>query len=154
MARRPKIDPRTPKTIHVRVGNPVRINKGDRASGYVPKYTEFPFIRIDNQVRINLDYTSLKTLVETFTDLFNQYGETYSDLRIDAVRGECGCYYSDCGCGPEYYLVGSRLETEDEIDVRIELDTKRQAAADNRERKEFERLQKKFGDKYEITKKG
>ena len=108
MARRPKIDPRTPKTIHVRVGNPVRINKGDRASGYVPKYTEFPFIRIDNPVRINLDYTSLKTLVETFTDLFNQYGETYSDLRIDAVlllRWLNFCLTVDCILRPIMWMV-------------------------------------------------
>jgi hypothetical protein len=116
-------------------------------------YKEFPFIRIDNQVRVNFDYVSLKELADTFTDLFKQYGDSYSDLRIDAVRGECGCYCSDCECGPEFYLVGSRLETEDEIDVRIELDIKRQAAVVDRERKEFERLQKKFGDKYEITKK-
>lgn len=68
----------------------------------------------------------------------------FTDLSLEA-SDDCGCRY-DCSCPPTYYVVGKRLETDLEYNLRIKNEAKFAAAREARERAEYEKLKAKFGN--------
>jgi hypothetical protein len=68
------------------------------------------------------------------------YGDTYSQFRIDEVE-EYGYHGS---ASLHYYVYGWRTETDKEYEVRCADQVKYDIQTAERERKEYERLAKKF----------
>lgn len=83
---------------------------------------------------------SLKNIIE-------KYSSRYDNLMFEPVI-DCGCRY-DCSCTPTFYLYGSRLETDEEFLKRTDKIAHERFLLEEKERKEFERLKKKFGDQCE-----
>jgi hypothetical protein len=82
---------------------------------------------------------------KNFNDLFDEGSLTHSNLLIVSES-----YGYDGGC--DFYLSGERMETDAEYEARLLAESKEAAEAEKkrlkieaRERKEFERLKKKFG---------
>lgn len=121
----------TKKIIRCRVGNPV-IRKG---------HGSYEYIHYMNPRSIYIE-SSLDSLIEQFNEIKAEYSE-FTDLELDAVN-DCGCYH-DCSCSPTYYVVGNRLETDLEYEFRINKEKADQAAREERERLEYEKLKAKFG---------
>lgn len=124
------------KIITVRVGTPVI----SRSTGYDRR----KYIEINGQERVSIIYSSLDDAIKQLEDLRTMYSHEYTDLAFDSSR-DCGCY-SDCNCPPTLYLDGKRLESDLEFELRVEEEAKREADRLERERAEFERLKKQFGE--------
>ena len=86
---------------------------------------------------------SLKSLISELTQLQREHRDRYQDMEFVEKR-DCGCYH-DCSCSPSYVLYGKRYETDLEYNFRLKQEAERKAEQEERERKEFERLQAKFG---------
>jgi hypothetical protein len=87
--------------------------------------------------------TSLKSLISELTRLQKEYRDRFQDMEFVEKR-DCGCYH-DCSCSPSYVLYGHRYETDVEYNFRLQQEEKVKTIQEERERKEFERLQAKFG---------
>ena len=124
------------RIITVRVGTPTI----SRSTGYDRR----KYIEITGQERVSIIYSSLDDVIKELEDLRTKYSCEYTDLAFDSSR-DCGCY-SDCHCPPSLYLDGKRLESDLEFELRIEEETKREADRLERERAEFARLKKQFGE--------
>lgn len=120
--------------ITVRVGTP----KMARTRGY----DGHSYVDIDCQERVSIRYSSLDDAIKELEDLRTKYSCEYTELSFDETR-DCGCY-GDCSCSPSTYLQGKRLESDLEFNLRIDKETRQAADRLERERKEFERLKKKF----------
>lgn len=124
----------TKKIITVAVGSTPKIGK----NYYGEKIIDYGYTK--ETVYIESD---LNSLIEDLTRIRDQYAEYYTDLRIDSKR-DCGCY-GDCNCSPTYYVTGKRLEDDIEYQYRLEVEARRAAQQDERDRKEYESLKAKFG---------
>ena len=137
------------------VGRPYLLEKGDKLLKqweYSSKYRwlTLPAIIILDQEQLDFgDGADLVTLHETSGKLLTKYGAEYTNLHIEVER-ETG-YYDEVTT--TYTLWGTRPETELERDFRLKKEQADKQRKLDAERKEFERLQKKFGDKYDIKKK-
>jgi hypothetical protein len=136
MAKKQTEDRTKPIMVQVRVGTPRLDTRG--YGGYVS-------IQYDSQEQLDPDYTSLESVIEQVLLMRETYASAYSDLKFEADQN-CGCYQSDCGCRTRYFLVGKRLESDLEFELRLEEEAKREADRLERERAEFERLKKQFGE--------
>lgn len=87
--------------------------------------------------------SSLKSLIRELTRLQRKYRDRFQDMEF-IEKNDCGCFY-DCSCSPSYVLYGKRYETDLEYNFRLKQEAKVKANQEERERKEFERLQAKFG---------
>lgn len=115
--------------------------------GATPKITKardgLEVIKYDHySASIHINYSTLDSVIETLTSLRNKYAKTYSNLCIKSKR-DCGCYH-DCSCSPTYYVVGQRLENDDEYQSRIRSEELLKVLREQRERKEYEELKAKF----------
>jgi hypothetical protein len=124
----------TKKIITVAVGSTPKIGK----NFYREKIIDYGYTK--ETVHIESD---LNSLIEDLTRIRDQYAEYYTDLRIDSKR-DCGCY-GDCSCSSTYYVTGKRLENNIEYQYRLEVEARRAAQQDERDRKEYEALKAKFG---------
>jgi hypothetical protein len=88
--------------------------------------------------------TSLSSLIEELTSWQKEYSNSYQHMEFREDR-YCGCYH-DCSCAPTYVLHGRRLETDLEYNWRIAQEDRINAEREQRERNEYERLQRKFAN--------
>jgi hypothetical protein len=130
-----KEDRSKPIEVQVRVGKARLDTRG---------YGGYKSIVYDSQEELDLDYTSLDSVIEQAQLLRKTYGKEYTNLKFDS-DSSCGCYHSDCGCRTRYYLVGTRLENELEFNYRVEKEKKLEVDRLERERNEYDRLKKQFG---------
>lgn len=121
------------KEIVVSIGTPYKTRAGSDAIAY--KDREIVYVE-----------TELKNLIKRLTDLEEKYRDRYKDMYLDGEK-DCGCYSMDCGCTPTYYLKGRRYETDIEYEHRIAREKKFQADQEERERRAYEELKKKFEGK-------
>lgn len=100
-------------------------------------------LRYDDGYKANVYVeTTLDGLIETLAGIRKRYGKTYTDLHIESKR-DCGCY-GDCGCGPTYYVAGSRPEDDVEYGYRLRHEANIAAQREERDRREYEILKAKF----------
>jgi len=89
---------------------------------------------------VELEY-SLDLVIEEFKGLLEKYGDYNLYLEKD-------CYYDDYDYDPEKYfrinLMGCRLESDQEYKERLQNQKATKELTKERERKEYERLKKKF----------
>lgn len=131
-----------PREIRVPVGIPVLVtNRKDGKKYGLPYYTQFPLIVISEQVQFDFDNTNLETLVNWGTEMIAKYSDTYVGLTLE--REVEPDYYDSVIV--TYRLWGTRLETQVEVDFRVRKAQSEKAIKEANERKEFKRLQKKFG---------
>lgn len=121
------------KIIEVWVGTP-KVGK---------YFTGGEYIDIKDKVSVYVDHTSLDNLLKSLTRIKEEYERYYHDLHFDTVR-DCGCP-CECDCSPSRYLKGKRHETDVEYNFRIKEEAAHQAAREQRERADFERLKSKYG---------
>lgn len=100
------------------------------------------FIDYKNRTQLYIE-GSITELIARLTDIVKENQSIYSNISIREER-RCGCFSYDCSCSPSYGVYGDRLETDLEFQFRIEKDAKDKELREARERKEFERLAKKF----------
>lgn len=124
---------KSPDLVSVLVGAPV-LRDSD--------YGNEQFIEIQQTVEVDFE-SDLDWIITKLAELKQTYGNTYSNLHFQSAR-DCGCRY-DCSCLPTYHLNGLRPETELERQHREESSIKLENEKNERERREFERLAKKFG---------
>ena len=121
----------TKKIVNVTVGTP-RVYQGQGGDRPVI-FAECTFYFDD----------SLDTIMAALQAAKDKYSCDYTDLSIES-RSDCGCRHN-CSCSPSYVLCGKRLETDIEYDFRINEEARFKAQQDERERREYEALKKKFG---------
>ena len=92
---------------------------------------------------LNFDSLTVDQLLVKLQSFKNDYSNVYSNMRF-RFKNDCGCHHN-CNCNPGVYLVGDRLETDDEVKARVVKERKTAELESKREREEFERLSKKFG---------
>lgn len=107
-------------------------------------HSDAEYIEIVNKVSVYATRAHLDTLIKDLQQMKEDYAHSYSDLHFDTVH-DCGCP-SRCDCTPSCYLKGKRHETDVEYNLRIKEETARQAAREQRERDEFEKLKAKYGN--------
>jgi hypothetical protein len=73
-----------------------------------------------------------------------EYGDTHSKFKIDVTTEH---EYYNGEESTHYYVYGWRHETDKEFDARCAVQVKHDTQIADRERKEYERLAKKFGSK-------
>lgn len=144
-----KIDPTKPKLLRrVKVGTPVLIKKREDFSKYKafsPVYCNFPLISIsDYRVVKELEYLSLDDILVALSEIAEKYKDTYSNLGFEYDK-KFHCYCSvECSCQGVYFIVGDRLETELELEFRLNEEANRLDLIQERELKELKRLQSKY----------
>lgn len=87
--------------------------------------------------------TSLKGLISQLQTMQEKYRDRFQDMEFEKLR-DCGCPY-DCSCSPSYVLYGKRYETDLEEKFRIREETRIATLMEERQRREYEELKKKFG---------
>lgn len=90
-----------------------------------------------NKVTVGVDDGDLDVLIGRLNALKEKYGADYTDLRLVSENNAYDEYYS-------YVLYGRRLENDVEYNFRIENAMRDVADKEEKERKEYERLAKKF----------
>lgn len=78
------------------------------------------------------------------TDFKKEYSGNYSDIGFQE-EWDCECDNA-CSCSPTYYLRGKREETDIEYNSRVAKEAKNTAADEAREKAEYEKLKKKYGN--------
>jgi hypothetical protein len=91
--------------------------------------------------------TSFEELRADLDSIENEYGETHDKFKID-VTTEYG-RHGDSDT-THYYVYGWRYETNTELELRRQAQKIRDSEVVDRERKEYERLAKKFDKKFTI----
>lgn len=119
--------------------NTVHTVRGKVGTPYLHKtpYAGSRQIRIIDTESIHFT-RSLDDLIDHLVALREKYSDTYTNLYVDYEIGHEG--------ERDYYLCGARPETEIEANIRLENEARLKNAADERDRREFARLQKKFGE--------
>lgn len=123
----------TKRVISVSVGDPViRNDRGPNPKPYIiNRVSIYPESQVD-------------ALIKDLINIKEKYGDTYTNLSVESER-DCGCY-GDCSCSPYYYVWGCRLESDLEYNYRLTEENKRMKEQEERDRKSYEELKKKFGD--------
>lgn len=85
----------------------------------------------------------VEKLIETLKSLKKEYSKDYSDFRLGTIR-DCGCYH-DCDCAPSYVLMGYREQVPVELEYEALQKKISKERAEERDRREFARLQEKYG---------
>lgn len=132
-----------PRDLCVPVGDAVLHTKaprrGEPGYGEGGGYRTYPCVIIENQETVDIE-TDLTDLADWCNRMLEKHGKTYTDLRIEIEREPT--YYDEIIT--TYRLYGWRKETQVEVDHRLQQARAEKARTEDRERKEFERLQKKF----------
>jgi len=90
---------------------------------------------------MNLEYSTLEEIVERVNNILEEYGDTYTDIRIiKETDVEHGQVYT------EWEFQGIRMETEEECAARVAAIEKHKSELDARNLKEFKRLKSLFGE--------
>lgn len=122
------------KMITVYVGKPYK----------VPSDPNNSTIQIKNK-EVLYDLTSdIDELISTLQKLKSKYSAEYTDLYFEHVA-DCGCY-NDCSCVGNWYLKGTREESDIEKKHREDIEEKHKKYKEDQEKKLYETLKKKFGD--------
>ena len=98
---------------------------------------------LENGHIIDVDFEDrdVDALIEVFKNILDEFGDKYSRIYIDK-------FYYNWDDYPSYRFRGQRLETDEELEARIAKEKAVKKAQKistlDKERKEYERLKKKF----------
>ena len=108
-----------------------------------PYYGNKSVIQIQDTERLDVEYSTLDSIIEQVQGFRDKYGSQYSDLCFKK-NTDCGCREYNCGCTPKFILTGKREETDLEFNHRIGNEAAQKVAQEKAERATFEKLKKKF----------
>lgn len=90
------------------------------------------------------EYSSLDSFVGELLRLKAELSDNYSELHF-GKKYDCSCYHN-CGCEKTLFLVGSRLETDEEYTKRLAKEEAEALARDKEEKELLKKLRKKYKD--------
>lgn len=102
-------------------------------------------ISVEVDAYIDFEYTPVRDMIKELTQVVEKYEALgFSNLYFQSNHN-CGCYHS-CNCSPRLVVYGSREETDAEHTKRVAAETTLNMRREARERAEYERLRKQFGN--------
>jgi len=131
----------TKKMINVAVGADVEV-VDSRAPGLGGNRR---YLKYGYRESLYFEGCGIDGIIKSLQRIKKKYKKEYTDMSIDSIR-DCGCYH-DCTCSPTLYVAGNRLENDVEYEHRIADEQRRKAEQGQRDRKEFERLKERLGEK-------
>lgn len=113
---------------------------------HLPQYgNTFPqIVTFDTTKFDNMEYQGVYELAKALGKILKKYQKTYENLRFKVVH-DCGCY-NECNCSPSFIVIGDRMETPEEAEVREHYEQVKAHAAAQRMRADLERLKKVLGE--------
>lgn len=125
------------KIITVPVGSEPKISTFRGWSGGGSEYIDYGYTK-----ETLYPSCGLKSLISDLTRMQKQYRDRYQNMRFKEQHS-CGCPH-ECSCSPSYVLYGERYETALEYNFRLKQEALQKEALEERERKAYEELKKKF----------
>lgn len=124
------------KEIRVPVGADVTVE---------PYHATAGFLKYGYRESVYVDGSSIDGIIKNLKRIQKEHGAEYTDMSIETHQ-DCGCY-GDCSCSPSLYVAGTRLENDVEYEHRLSEEKRRKEQQDERDRKDYERLHERFGEK-------
>jgi hypothetical protein len=110
------------------------------AKAVVSPYNSLHYL---NGKDVAIEGRSIDDIIEQLIDIRDGFSSEYTNITLEGTS-DCGCY-DQCACAPTYYATGMREMNDVEREFYNKLKKEREEMLAERDRKEYERLKKRFG---------